>query len=112
MCRPVSFVDDSFSLSSLSDSKVTAGPALCPSFSSTRRSGSFVPFTIVVACSTHQAMEKNSADRLDREFVDICEEMKFDWPEFLPVERIKAGITEIALGLIVFAALVVFCRSN
>jgi hypothetical protein len=49
---------------------------------------------------------------LDREFVDICEEMKFDWPEFLPVERIKAGITEIALGLIVFAALVVFCRSN
>src|ERR1700746_3905281 len=63
--------------------------------------GSFVPFTIVVACSTHQAMEKNSADTLDREFVDICEEMKFDWPEFLP-ERIKAGITEIALGLIVF----------
>ena len=57
-------------------------------------------------------MEKNSADTLDREFVDICEEMKFDWPEFLPVERIKAGITEIALGLIVFATLVVFCRSN
>ena len=56
-------------------------------------------------------MEKNSADTLDREFVDICEEMKFDWPEFLP-ERIKAGITEIALGLIVFAALVVFSRSN
>jgi hypothetical protein len=57
-------------------------------------------------------MEKNSAHTFDRELVEISEEMKFDWPEFLPVERIKAGITEIALGLIVFAALVVFCRSN
>lgn len=57
-------------------------------------------------------MEKNSAHTSDREFVKISEEMKFDWPEFLPVERIKAGITEIALGLIMFAALVMFCRSN
>jgi len=57
-------------------------------------------------------MEKNSAHTVDREFVDISEEMKFDWPDFLPVERIKAGITEIALGLIVFAALVVSFRSN
>jgi hypothetical protein len=57
-------------------------------------------------------MEKNSANTLNRDFVDISEEVKFDWPEFLPVERIKAGITEIALGLIVFAALVMFCRSN
>ena len=57
-------------------------------------------------------MEKNSAHTWDREFVKISKEMKFDWPEFLPVERIKAGITEIALGLMVFAALVVFCRSN
>jgi hypothetical protein len=57
-------------------------------------------------------MEKSSAHTVDREFVDISEEMKFDWPDFLPVERIKAGITEIALGLIVFAALVVSFRSN
>jgi hypothetical protein len=57
-------------------------------------------------------MEKNCADTLDRELVEVSEEMKFDWPEFLPVERIKAGITEIALGLIVFATLIVFCRSN
>jgi hypothetical protein len=56
-------------------------------------------------------MEKNCALTLDRELVDVSEEMKFDWPEFLPVERIKAGITEIALALIVFAALVVFSRS-
>ena len=49
------------------------------------------------------------ASLLDRGLVDLPEEIKFDWPEFLPVERIKAGITEIAVGLIVFAALVAFC---
>jgi hypothetical protein len=54
-------------------------------------------------------MEKDFAHTLDRELVEVSEQMKFDWPEFLPVERIKGGITEIALGLIVFAALVVFC---
>jgi hypothetical protein len=54
-------------------------------------------------------MEKNSAQALDEELVEVSEKIKFDWPEFLPVERIKAGIMESALGLIVFAALVAFC---
>jgi hypothetical protein len=45
---------------------------------------------------------------LDRALVEAAEEMKFDWPEFLPVERIKAGISEIALGCILFAALLTF----
>jgi len=54
-------------------------------------------------------MGKNSAHSLDRELVEVSEELKFDWPRLLPVERIKAGITEIAVGLIVFAALVAFC---
>jgi len=54
-------------------------------------------------------MGKNSAHSLDRELIEVSEELKFDWPRFLPVERIKAGITEIAVGLIVFAALVAFC---
>ena len=54
-------------------------------------------------------MGKNSAHALDRGLVEVSEEVKFDWPGFLPVERIKAGITEIAVGLIVFAALVAFC---
>ena len=57
-------------------------------------------------------MEKSCVHTLDRESVEVSEEMKFDWPELRPVERIKAGITEIALGLMMFAALVVFCRSN
>jgi hypothetical protein len=47
-------------------------------------------------------MGKNSAHALDRGLVEVSEEVKFDWPGFLPVERIKAGIREIAVGLIVF----------
>jgi hypothetical protein len=43
---------------------------------------------------------------LDRALVEAAEEIEFDWPEFLPAGRIKAGITEIALGFLLFAALV------
>ena len=53
-------------------------------------------------------MEQNSAQALDREFVEVSE-IRFDWPQFLPVERIKAGLMETALGLTMFAALVAFC---
>jgi hypothetical protein len=38
-----------------------------------------------------------------------AEQMKFDWPEFLPEKRINVGIVEIAFGLFLFAALVAFC---
>jgi len=44
----------------------------------------------------------------DRALVEAAEEIEFDWPEFLPVEGIRAGITEIALGLLLFAGLVSF----
>ena len=54
-------------------------------------------------------MEKNSAHAPDVELVEVSEKMEFDWPESPPVERIKAGITEIFLGLITFAAIVAFC---
>ena len=46
---------------------------------------------------------------VDRALAEAAEEMDFDWPEFLPVERIKAGITEIALGILVFAILIALC---
>jgi hypothetical protein len=49
---------------------------------------------------------------LDRALAEAAQEMKFDWPEFLPIERIKAGMVEIAFGLLLFAALVAFCRLN
>jgi len=73
--------------------------------------GSFVPFTIVTGCSTDKAMEENSAQALDGELFEVSE-ISFDWPQSLPVERIKAGLTEIALGLTMFAALVAFCCSR
>jgi hypothetical protein len=33
-----------------------------------------------------------------------------DWPELLPVERIRPGIAELVLGLFLFAGLVAFGR--
>jgi hypothetical protein len=43
---------------------------------------------------------------LDRALIEAAEEMSFDWPEFLPVER----ITEMALASLLFAGLVVLGR--
>ena len=45
---------------------------------------------------------------LERALVESAEEMQFNWPRFLPVERIKAGIAEIALGLLLLAGLLSF----
>ena len=53
-----------------------------------------------------QEKELAMAYDLDRAFLEAAEEMRFDWPEFAPAERIKAGIMEIAFGLLLFAALV------
>ena len=48
---------------------------------------------------------------LDRALLAAAEELDFDWPEFLPVERIIRGITEIALGFgLVTGAAVFWCR--
>ena len=46
---------------------------------------------------------------LEMALAEAAEEMDFDWPEFLPVELIKAGSTEIALGCLLLAGLVAFC---
>ena len=46
---------------------------------------------------------------LDRALVEAAEEIEIDWPESLPVERIKAGVTEIALGFLLFAGLLAMC---
>ena len=45
---------------------------------------------------------------LDRTLVEAAEELDFDWPEFLPVERVVRGITEIALGFALVAGIAVF----
>ena len=46
---------------------------------------------------------------LERALAEAAEEMDFEWLEFLPVERIKAGTTEIVLGFLLLAVLVAFC---
>jgi hypothetical protein len=40
---------------------------------------------------------------------DASEKVNFDWPHSLPIERIKAGLTEIAVAILLFAGLVAFC---
>ena len=56
-------------------------------------------------------MEENSAQALEGVPVEVFE-IRSGRPQFLPMERIKAGLTEIALGLVMFAALVAFCCSR
>ena len=53
-------------------------------------------------------MEENSAYALDRTLIEASEKTR-DWTQFLPIERIKMGLTEIALGLLAFVTLVAFC---
>ena len=45
---------------------------------------------------------------LDRALLEAAEELDFNWPEFLPVERITRGITEIALGCALVAGAAAF----
>jgi hypothetical protein len=78
--------------------------------------GSFVPFTKIRECSTSSAMQNKSntpdiTDQtelpdLDRALVEAAEEMSFDWPEFLAVERFRPGITEFALNSLLVAGLI------
>jgi hypothetical protein len=74
--------------------------------------GTFVPFTIAAECSTDKTMEKNSGLAPDGELVEVPEKIEYDLLDFLSVKRIKAGITEIFLGLIAFAAVIAFCWSR
>ena len=41
--------------------------------------------------------------------VEDGEEMNFDWPRSPQIERIKTGLTEIALAVLLFVGLVAFC---
>ena len=61
--------------------------------------------------STASLQEKDSPTPydLDGALAEAAEEMRFDCRKLLPSERIKTRIMEIALGLLLFAALVAFC---
>jgi len=52
--------------------------------------------------------DSQTSPDLDLALFQIAEGMKFDWPESLPAERIKAGISEMALACILFLALLTF----
>jgi hypothetical protein len=43
---------------------------------------------------------------LNDAFAAMTAAMKFDWPEFSPTDRIKAGLIESALGLVLFLAMI------
>ena len=43
---------------------------------------------------------------LDDAFEAMTEAMNFDWPEVSPVDRMKAGLIQSTLGLVLFLALI------
>ena len=43
---------------------------------------------------------------LDDAFEAMTEEMNFDWPKVSPVDRMKAGLIQSTLGLVLFLALI------
>jgi hypothetical protein len=43
---------------------------------------------------------------LDDAFEAMTEGINFDWPEFSPVDRIKNGLIQVTLGLILFLVLI------
>ena len=53
----------------------------------------------------------NSLTPLDTHdiLIAVSEEVNFDWPHSLAIERIKAGLTETALAVLLFVGLVAFC---
>jgi hypothetical protein len=56
---------------------------------------------------------KSSKDlpmRLGAVFAETLEQVQFDWPEYLAVERIRIGIAEIGATMVVLAVLTVLAR--
>jgi hypothetical protein len=43
---------------------------------------------------------------LDDAFEAMTEEMNFDWPEVSPVDRMKAGLIQATLGLVLFLTMI------
>lgn len=43
---------------------------------------------------------------LNDAFEAMTAEIKFDWPEFSPIDRITVGLIESALGLVLFLAMI------
>lgn len=71
-----------------------------------------------LSVATGDSSDANSPDEdefpalsdFDRALIEAAEEMSFNWPEFLPVAGIKAGMTQMAVASLLFAGLVVVGR--
>jgi len=55
---------------------------------------------------------RSPSNYLDRALVEAAEKLEFAWHDSLPVERIKAGITEMILGVLAFAAIIALCATR
>ena len=56
--------------------------------------------------AAQEALKPTDVIGLDDAFEAMTEDMKFDWPEFSPADRIKAGLIQSTLGLLLFVVLI------
>jgi len=61
----------------------------------------------------------NAVGREDTPHVDLgnafeamIEEIKFDWPDFSPIDRVKCGLLQSSIGLVLFLGLIVLIESR
>jgi hypothetical protein len=58
-----------------------------------------------IAPESPKGKDLSASYDLDRALVEAAKEINVDWPEFLPVERIKVAIAKTALGLLLLAGI-------
>jgi hypothetical protein len=77
-----------------------------------KRRHCYMPEAVQVSHS--QTLEDTDAAReveFYRAFVEMAEEMEFEWPEFPPVQRKIVGLRKAAAGSLLFVGLLIFCYS-
>jgi hypothetical protein len=57
----------------------------------------------VIASGSPTGKDLSAPFDLDRALVEAAQEINVDWPEFLPVQRLKAGMAKTALRLLLLA---------
>src|SRR5215831_16871750 len=84
-----------------SETHVTCHSAKAPAFLT--KSGTRPPITTTAS----HGKDSGTLYDLDRALLEAAKELDFDWPEFLQVERVIRGITEIALGCALVAGVAI-----
>ena len=59
-----------------------------------------------------QPAHRSPSNYLGSALVEAAEKLEFAWHDCLPVKRIKAGITEMTLEVLAFAAVVALCATR